>query len=380
MAVLSSDGAVRETNFAFGRICPDLRKIIGQSILEIFRDEERAHVRTILSDLIPGQAVSFYAHPASKSFESSHAIVQIEVSRRADGTIFLVAITNAEHALEWDKRPGGARNMLTEGRLTHEEKERTVTRLLSQVLKLAPVILWANDRNGWASHAEGGGLTRLGFEGGFPTGSLNIFDLFASQPEVAAKIRTTLEGKTAQTIGSFGGISYETWYVPSRDENGEIDGTIGLSVDVTERLKTETELREKLEFIERQNATIRSLATPIIQVWDRVLCLPVIGTVDNERAAEMMQTLLDAIVREEPKFAILDLTGVEIVDTSTADLILRLFRAAKLVGTESVLCGIRPPVAQAITSLGLDLGQVRTVRSLRHALEWCVAHLEVDVI
>ena len=81
----------------------------------------------------------------------------------------------------------------------------------------------------------------------------------------------------------------------------------------------EGELREKLALIERQSATIRALATPIIQVWDEVLCLPVIGTVDSARTADMMQGLLDAIVREQARYAIVDLTGVEVVDTSTAD-------------------------------------------------------------
>jgi rsbT co-antagonist protein RsbR len=143
-------------------------------------------------------------------------------------------------------------------------------------------------------------------------------------------------------------------------------------------MKTEIELREKLELIERQSATIRALATPIIQIWDDVLCLPVIGTVDSARTADMMQSLLSAIVSEEARYAIVDLTGVEVVDTSTADHLIQLFRAAKVLGVEGVLCGIRPAVAQTVVALGLDLGTVRTTRSLRDALRWCIRSMRAQ--
>jgi anti-anti-sigma regulatory factor len=134
----------------------------------------------------------------------------------------------------------------------------------------------------------------------------------------------------------------------------------------------EREAREKTALIERQSATIRALGTPVIQVWDEILCLPVIGTVDSARTAEMMQGLLEAIVRERARYAIVDLTGVLIVDTSTADHLIQLFRAARVLGVDSVLCGIRPAVAQTIVGLGLELGSVRTMRSLRDALKWCI--------
>jgi rsbT co-antagonist protein RsbR len=103
-----------------------------------------------------------------------------------------------------------------------------------------------------------------------------------------------------------------------------------------------------------------------------VLCVPVIGTVDSSRTADMMQGLLEAIVKEQARHAIVDLTGVEVVDTSTADHLVQLFRAARVLGVEGVLCGIRPAVAQTIVGLGLDLGSVKTTRTLRDALKWCI--------
>ena len=85
-----------------------------------------------------------------------------------------------------------------------------------------------------------------------------------------------------------------------------------------------------------------------------------------------MQGLLESIVREQARYAIVDLTGVEVVDTSTADHLIQLFRAARVLGVEGILCGIRPAVAQTVVALGLELGSVRTMRSLRDALKWCI--------
>jgi rsbT co-antagonist protein RsbR len=167
-------------------------------------------------------------------------------------------------------------------------------------------------------------------------------------------------------------VHLESWLLPIRQPDGSISGVIGFCMDATERVTSERDVREKLELIGRQSATIRALATPIIQIWDEVLCLPVIGTVDSARTADMMQGLLESIVREQARYAIVDLTGVEVVDTSTADHLIRLFRAAKVLGVDGILCGIRPAVAQTVVALGLDLASVRTMRSLRDALVWCI--------
>ncbi len=157
-----------------------------------------------------------------------------------------------------------------------------------------------------------------------------------------------------------------------RGGDGEVHGATGVALDASLRVRVERELRDKVDLVDRQSSAIRALATPVIQVWDQVLCLPVIGTVDSVRTAEMMQGLLESIVREQARYAIVDLTGVEVVDTSTADHLIQLFRAARVLGVEGILCGIRPAVAQTIVTLGLELGSVKTMRSLRDALKWCI--------
>jgi rsbT co-antagonist protein RsbR len=147
---------------------------------------------------------------------------------------------------------------------------------------------------------------------------------------------------------------------------------LGLAIDATDRIRSERQLVEKTKVVERQTETIRSLAAPIIKVWDEVICMPIIGAVDAARATDMMEHLLQAIVREQARFAILDLTGVEEMDTSTVHHVVRLFQAARTLGVDGVLSGARPSIAQTIVSLGVNLDALRTVRTLHDALSWCL--------
>ncbi|MDI1481851.1 STAS domain-containing protein [Polyangium sp. y55x31] len=138
--------------------------------------------------------------------------------------------------------------------------------------------------------------------------------------------------------------------------------------EVEERSLAERELREKLDLIARQEEAIRALSTPIIEVWDGVLTLPLFGVVDTRRAAEMMERLLDAITHKGARTAIIDLTGVDTIDAETADHIGRLVRAAELVGAKCVITGIRPAVAQTMVEIGIDLTKIATLSTLREAL------------
>jgi len=142
--------------------------------------------------------------------------------------------------------------------------------------------------------------------------------------------------------------------------------------EVEERAATERELRDKLELIARQEEAIKALSTPIIEVWDGVLTLPLVGVVDSQRAAETMERLLDAVMQKGATYAIIDLTGVEVVDTATADHIGKLVRAAELLGARCIITGIRPAVAQTMVQIGIDLTKIITLSTLREALRRCM--------
>ena len=129
------------------------------------------------------------------------------------------------------------------------------------------------------------------------------------------------------------------------------------------------ELEEKLATIEVQRAAIRELSTPIIEVWEGVLCLPVVGVLDTTRSAEMTEALLGAIVEKRADCAIIDITGIQVMDTGTADHFLRMARAVRLLGAECLLTGINPAIAQTIIHMGVDLSGVITHRTMQNALD-----------
>jgi PAS domain S-box-containing protein len=149
---------------------------------------------------------------------------------------------------------------------------------------------------------------------------------------------------------------------PIRDALGDLIGFVRVGRDLTEQ-------REQARLLQRQRDEILELSTPVIQVWDNVLVLPVIGTLDSVRAARLTESLLDRISQIQAEVVILDISGVPAIDTDVAQHLLRTVEAARLMGATSVLSGVRPETAQAIVHLGIDLGTLRSRNSLRDALQ-----------
>jgi rsbT co-antagonist protein RsbR len=131
----------------------------------------------------------------------------------------------------------------------------------------------------------------------------------------------------------------------------------------------ERELEAQLSTIEKQRAAIKELSTPMIEVWAGVLCVPIVGVIDSSRAAEMTSALLSAVVEKKVRFTIIDITGIDAMDTRATDHFLRMARSVRLLGAECVLSGINPNVARSIIHMGVELSGIQTYRSLRDALQ-----------
>jgi rsbT co-antagonist protein RsbR len=127
--------------------------------------------------------------------------------------------------------------------------------------------------------------------------------------------------------------------------------------------------KSREEVIDRQQQELLDLSTPVVQLWDGILALPLIGTLDSERTQVVMESLLEAIVEKEATVAILDITGVPTVDTLVAQHLMKTVSAARLMGAECIISGIRPQIAQTIVHLGVDLGGVITKATLAGALQ-----------
>lgn len=132
-------------------------------------------------------------------------------------------------------------------------------------------------------------------------------------------------------------------------------------------LTTETFMTTREDLISRQQQELLELSTPVVKLWDGILALPIIGTLDSARTQVVMEELLQTVVATNSKFAIIDITGVPTVDTLVAQHLLKTITAARLMGAECIISGVRPQIAQTIVHLGINLEDVITKAKLSDA-------------
>ena len=145
-----------------------------------------------------------------------------------------------------------------------------------------------------------------------------------------------------------------------------------LKQENAERQRAERAANERLAVIEKQREDLETLSTPIMQIWKDVLTLPVLGTLSNTRAQQLMSRLLTEIQRTQARYAILDVTGVELIDTETADHLIKVTRAVELLGAKCVITGIRPAVAQTMVAIDTGFTGVVTLATLSDGLQHCL--------
>jgi rsbT co-antagonist protein RsbR len=173
---------------------------------------------------------------------------------------------------------------------------------------------------------------------------------------------------------------------PMRNEHGQVVGLCATITDITEIrrrqeqvAKLEAEIKEQMTIIEAQSALLDELSVPVIQVWENILLLPLIGIVESRRAARVLETLLDSVARVGAEIVIIDITGVPVVDTAVAAYLLRAVQATQLLGCRSLLVGISPEIAQTLVGLGVDFSRITTRATLQNGLEYALKFLNYDV-
>jgi len=142
---------------------------------------------------------------------------------------------------------------------------------------------------------------------------------------------------------------------------------------------TEVFLKSRENIIKRQQIEMLELSTPVVKLWDGILALPLIGTLDSARTQVVMENLLREIVETGSSIAILDITGVPAVDTLVAQHLVKTVTAARLMGAECIISGIRPQIAQTIVHLGVTLSDVVTKATLADALSLALKKMELKV-
>jgi len=139
---------------------------------------------------------------------------------------------------------------------------------------------------------------------------------------------------------------------------------------------TEAYQQSRNDVIGRQQSELLELSTPVVQLWDGILALPLVGTLDSSRTQVVMESLLQRIVDTGSEIAIIDITGVPTVDTLVAQHLMKTIAATRLMGADCIISGIRPQIAQTIVHLGVDLGEVTTKATLADALATALKRLQ----
>jgi PAS domain S-box-containing protein len=169
---------------------------------------------------------------------------------------------------------------------------------------------------------------------------------------------------------------FETHKIPLHDQDGAVVGVLGTYANITERRRAEAAIQQsqlQQEIIAAQQSALRELSTPLIPILEGVVAMPLIGAIDSARAQQIMESLLEGIGEKRASIAILDITGVRVVDTQVANALIRTAQAAQLLGARVILTGITPEVAQTLVQLGIDLSSVTTRSTLQSGIAYALA-------
>jgi rsbT co-antagonist protein RsbR len=199
------------------------------------------------------------------------------------------------------------------------------------------------------------------------------YDLLRSMLEEISRSRA-LQGFTPSETATFVFSIKRPLFKALREELGEDAGGLAQQMwTATELLDSlglytaEIYLKSRQEVIRRQQEEMLELSTPVVKLWEGILALPLIGTLDSARTQIVMESLLENIVKTNSRVAIIDITGVPTVDTVVAQHLLKTVTAARLMGADCIISGVRPQIAQTIVHLGINLLDVTTKATLSDA-------------
>jgi PAS domain S-box-containing protein len=204
-------------------------------------------------------------------------------------------------------------------------------------------------------------------------------------PEDVAAGKTERELRTASKEGR---IEDEGWRVRKdgsrfwanvvitclRDGNGEIRGFGKITRDLSERREAEEKIRRQTQEI------LEMAAVPVVQVWEGIVLVPLIGTLDSQRTQQLMERVLNRVTETNSPIALLDITGVPSIDTQTAQHLIETTAAVRLLGADVILTGVRPAIAQTLVHLGVDLSNVTTRSSLGAGLRLALGMLKLKIV
>ena len=206
-----------------------------------------------------------------------------------------------------------------------------------------------------------------------------IVDLYADDPEslMSAARQVAEQGywhgpfTLRQPDGTL--IPVFTSVFAIQDDQGTVRWLAAIVRDLSEQQRQEQERQElQQQIIDAQRAALRELSTPLLPLANGVIAMPLLGTIDSNRAQQVMETLLEGVSSHHAETAILDITGVQILDTQIANVLIQAAQAVNLLGAQVILTGIRPTMAQTLVSLGIDLSSIVTRSTLERGIAYAL--------
>jgi rsbT co-antagonist protein RsbR len=351
LTVLRTDGSIESAAPGFAEALGLERSALaGRSIFELAPEQDRDALQDAWRALRPGGVPSVFEvrmtceGPALRWF-AWQAVLDEEAG---------LVLSVVRHAPEIDERQRVQRREL----------------LLSTIAKNAPLLAWVADAEGKLLDVVGRGPEPIGAPERVSAGA-RINEVFAAAPEMLAAIRRGLNGTGSFERYPVGYEMLDTWLVPVTSEDGR-EALVGVSVDATGEA---ARARLQEEFIRMQELR-RGLATPVLPLWEGVLCVPLTGILDSARCEALMENVLKVIPLQQAHHLILDLTGMEVVDTEVANHLFLISQASRLLGARPIITGVRSDVAKSWVSLGIGWPDLLTLPTLKDGLRTSIRYAQ----
>ncbi len=290
--------------------------------------------------------------------------------RRKDGSLLPIELRLSPLIIDGNKYMCGFARDLSERKAT----ERTLKLAQMTLDQAVDAVFWA-DMQGHFLYVNNAACEMLGYTQQ-ELSQMNVIDVEAIQSPEAAE-------QAWDVLRQAGSLTFETEH---RRKDGStfpvevkatylvVDGKEHISSivrDLTDRKRIEEErLALQQEVIDAQGAALRELSTPLIPISDNIVIMPLIGSIDSARAQQVMEVLLEGVAMYQANFAILDITGVQVVDTQVANALIRAAQAVRLLGAQVILTGIQSAMAQTLVHLGADLSSIITRGSLQSGIAY----------
>jgi rsbT co-antagonist protein RsbR len=247
------------------------------------------------------------------------------------------------------------------------------------IFKTAPhmVVVYKVEGNGQFTVAEFNDILRQQFRIEDDTYGKEVAEIFSPEDKVGirAGLQDCFEKRTVTRGESYAVLPVgERWsqytYTPLIDQNGDVTHIVSMLEDITQYKLRERDQQQQELVIQQQANLLEELSTPLLSISDTTLIMPLIGAIDSKRAQQIIDTLLSGISQNQAQQVILDITGISVVDTSTAAMIIQMAQAVRLLGARIILTGIRPEIAQTIVSLNIDFVDIITLSTLQSGIAY----------